>query len=55
MLGMAPGAGLRSIFDVTRLDGLEGAPIATGNHCLGCTAGQGSSCGGALAPLPGGD
>ena len=23
--------------------------IATGSHCLGCTAGQGSSCGGALA------
>ena len=23
-------------------------PIATGNHCFGCTAGSGSSCGGAL-------
>ena len=23
-------------------------PIATGEHCFGCTAGQGSSCGGAL-------
>jgi radical SAM/Cys-rich protein len=28
---------------------LEGNPIATGEHCYGCTAGQGSSCGGALA------
>lgn len=27
---------------------LEGRPIATGEHCYGCTAGQGSSCGGAL-------
>jgi len=24
-------------------------PIVTGNHCLGCTAGAGSSCGGAVA------
>jgi radical SAM/Cys-rich protein len=28
---------------------LEGAPIAVSGHCYGCTAGQGSSCGGALA------
>lgn len=27
---------------------LNGAPIATAAHCYGCTAGQGSSCGGAL-------
>lgn len=27
---------------------LNGAPIATAGHCYGCTAGQGSSCGGAL-------
>lgn len=27
---------------------LEGAPIRTGEHCYGCAAGQGSSCGGAL-------
>ena len=24
--------------------------IATGLHCYGCTAGAGSSCGGAIAP-----
>jgi len=28
---------------------LEGAMIAVGDHCYGCTAGQGSSCGGALS------
>jgi radical SAM/Cys-rich protein len=27
---------------------LEGEDIAVGEHCYGCTAGQGSSCGGAL-------
>ncbi len=30
-------------------DLLKDAPIATAAHCYGCTAGQGSSCGGALA------
>ncbi|ABC31535.1 predicted Fe-S oxidoreductase [Hahella chejuensis KCTC 2396] len=29
-------------------ENLEGASIATADHCYGCTAGQGSSCGGAL-------
>jgi radical SAM/Cys-rich protein len=28
--------------------GLAGNPIVVKNHCFGCTAGQGSSCGGAL-------
>lgn len=28
--------------------GLRGRPIAVAAHCFGCTAGQGSSCGGAL-------
>lgn len=36
---------------------LDGRPIRVANHCFGCTAGQGSSCGGALeaatAPAPG--
>jgi radical SAM/Cys-rich protein len=27
---------------------LEGNPVAVRDHCYGCTAGQGSSCGGAL-------
>lgn len=29
-------------------NGLEGAPITVADHCYGCTAGSGSSCGGAL-------
>jgi hypothetical protein len=29
-------------------DDLEGTPISVAGHCFGCTAGQGSSCGGAL-------
>lgn len=28
---------------------VEGQPITVADHCYGCTAGQGSSCGGALA------
>ncbi len=31
------------------LPNLEHRPIVTGSHCFGCTAGAGSSCGGALA------
>jgi radical SAM/Cys-rich protein len=34
-------------FDVKAL---TGRLIRTGNHCFGCTAGMGSSCGGALLP-----
>ena len=30
-------------------DDLNGRPISVADHCWGCTAGQGSSCGGALA------
>ena len=41
--------GPRTIFDIESLDALDGAPVATGPHCFGCTAGAGSSCGGALA------
>ncbi|MBI4436065.1 MAG: arsenosugar biosynthesis radical SAM protein ArsS [Candidatus Omnitrophica bacterium] len=37
-----------TIFDVT-LEELENREILTGNHCFGCTAGCGSSCGGAIA------
>jgi radical SAM/Cys-rich protein len=38
-----------SIFELENLDGFEGKRIATDEHCFGCTAGSGSSCGGALA------
>lgn len=39
----------RSIFELSHCEALSGAPIATASHCFGCTAGSGSSCGGALA------
>jgi hypothetical protein len=29
-------------------DSLENRAIMTGDHCFGCTAGAGSSCGGAI-------
>lgn len=38
----------RHIRDLIAALTLDGKPIATGEHCYGCTAGQGSSCGGAL-------
>lgn len=36
---------------ISQLSGgqLDGRPILIGEHCYGCTAGQGSSCGGALS------
>ena len=41
--------GPRSLFELRDLRELSGSPIATAAHCFGCTAGAGSSCGGALA------
>jgi hypothetical protein len=35
---------LRDLFD----EDIDENPIAVAGHCFGCTAGQGSSCGGAL-------
>ncbi|HVN37996.1 MAG TPA: arsenosugar biosynthesis radical SAM (seleno)protein ArsS [Myxococcota bacterium] len=49
MLELPLGSGARSLFEIDDLAELEGAPIATAPHCFGCTAGAGSSCGGALA------
>lgn len=47
-LGMeSPSAKGRFIWDM-QLDELQNRPIATAEHCLGCTAGSGSSCGGSL-------
>jgi len=37
-----------TIWDVDDVGCLAEAPIATGAHCFGCTAGAGSSCSGAL-------
>jgi radical SAM/Cys-rich protein len=53
MLGLPLGAGgrprarLRELIDAP----LAGAAIRVADHCFGCTAGQGSSCSGALAPV----
>ncbi|HLY64931.1 MAG TPA: DUF3641 domain-containing protein, partial [Chloroflexota bacterium] len=45
-LSVEPSAGLHiSDFDLARLVGRK---IVTGPHCFGCTAGAGSSCGGAI-------
>jgi radical SAM/Cys-rich protein len=50
MLELELGAGAPSLSDPAfRLERLREVPIRTGEHCLGCTAGAGSSCGGALA------
>jgi radical SAM/Cys-rich protein len=38
----------QTIFDAATAT-LAGRPIAIGRHCFGCTAGAGSSCGGAIA------
>jgi radical SAM/Cys-rich protein len=51
MLGIplvAAGKPHRHVTDLLT-DELDGAPISVADHCYGCTAGQGSSCGGALA------
>lgn len=39
----------RTIWEISSLRELDDAPIAVGDHCYSCTAGAGSSCGGALA------
>lgn len=50
MLGMPLSAGDNQRTHLSDLltSEMEGAPIVVANHCYGCTAGQGSSCGGAL-------
>jgi len=51
MLGLPLGAGSAAkthLADLLERD-LEGGPVRIADHCYGCTAGQGSSCGGALA------
>ena len=51
MLGLPAQLGASSrphLRDLLRHDGAD-TPIRVADHCYGCTAGQGSSCGGALA------
>ncbi len=49
MLGL-PVSGGKARVHLSELEGeaLEGRPIRVADHCYGCTAGQGSSCAGAL-------
>jgi radical SAM/Cys-rich protein len=47
MLGVPLGRGRTRLADLIGRE-LAGASIAVRDHCFGCTAGQGSSCGGAL-------
>lgn len=46
-LGIPLGGGRLHLSDLLRTD-VAGRPTAVADHCYGCTAGQGSSCGGAL-------
>jgi radical SAM/Cys-rich protein len=50
MLDLPMARGERVRIDLSDLlaDNIEGNPIRVAGHCYGCTAGQGSSCGGAL-------
>ena len=48
MLRLPLGNGAPTYLWDLRLAELPGRQIATGSHCFGCTAGAGSSCGGAL-------
>jgi len=41
------GQSLQKLWEIDPGD-LDSLPVATGEHCYGCTAGSGSSCGGAL-------
>jgi radical SAM/Cys-rich protein len=51
MLDLPVHAGSRSRMHISELDGstLDNAAIRVAEHCYGCTAGQGSGCGGALS------
>jgi radical SAM/Cys-rich protein len=48
MLDLPLNGGRRLHISALDVGDLDGRPIRVGEHCYGCTAGQGSSCGGAL-------
>ncbi len=48
MLELPLGQGRTTIWDLESFDPLENKKITFANHCYACTAGAGSSCGGAL-------
>lgn len=47
MLGIGLGGRVCHLRELTQ-ERMDGHPIAVADHCYGCTAGQGASCGGAL-------
>lgn len=49
VLGLAVNSGLPGRIETFDYETLAKRPITTSDHCFGCTAGTGSSCGGALA------
>lgn len=49
MLDLLPVRGMSSLWDLESFQELDGQDIAVANHCYACTAGQGSSCSGALS------
>ncbi|MEC8474053.1 MAG: arsenosugar biosynthesis radical SAM (seleno)protein ArsS [Planctomycetota bacterium] len=50
MLGLSSqGAVPPTIWEIDKLENLVGASICVADHCYACTAGAGSSCGGAIA------
>lgn len=48
MLELPAGSKKRSIWDINSFHVYDGGSIAFADHCYGCTAGAGSSCGGSL-------
>ena len=48
MLELPLGAGRMNLWGISSFDELNGKSITFANHCYACTAGAGSSCGGAL-------
>ncbi len=49
MLEIPLGGRPQTVWDIDNLEDLVGSGIATDQHCYGCSAGNGSSCGGALS------
>jgi radical SAM/Cys-rich protein len=49
MLDLPLGGRMRSLWNIESLADLADETILFENHCFGCTAGAGSSCGGKLA------
>jgi radical SAM/Cys-rich protein len=52
-LALPLGGRRASLFELEAVEALAGRTIATASHCFGCSAGAGSSCGGALTGIGG--